>query len=368
MSEGARREPSGVERYFSKDYSEARQRFRAAAEARQAAIAPYDNPSRGPAGEALFTDAARLGPASARRVLILESGLHGVEGYAGSAIQLAALDRIDLPADGDVALLLVHAINPWGFASNRRFNEDNIDLNRHFIDWDNPGDLDNPGYRDIADIVIPADFSEEALAASDAKLEAYRLEKGEQALRSAIKLGQYSHPEGLYYGGLTPSWSARTVQRIAEEHLHAAEICGLIDVHTGLGPFGFGECLSGMAPDSAEGKRCSAWYGHVAHTRSPKTSYAGSAASILDGYKRAAPWPVWTPIGLEFGTRSEQVVRDAVRFDGWLHLNGGALNPRADAVKAMMLHAYSPDEPAWRQAVVKRGLEVVNLGLAGLSG
>ncbi|CAH1657915.1 MULTISPECIES: DUF2817 domain-containing protein [unclassified Chelatococcus] len=357
-----------MERYFSKDYSEARQRFLAGAEARPIAIATYENPARGPAGEALFTDVARIGPASARRVLVLESGLHGVEGYAGSAIQLAALESVELPADGDVALLLVHAINPWGFASNCRFNEDNIDLNRHFIDWDVPGNLDNPGYRDIADFLIPADFSAEALAASDAKLESYRQDKGEQALRSAIKLGQYSHPEGLYFGGMKPSWSARTVQRIAEEHLRAAEFCGLIDVHTGLGPFGFGECLSGMAPDSEEGQRCSAWYGHVAHTKSPKTDYAGSAASILDGYKRAAPWPVWTPIGLEFGTRSEQVVRDAVRFDGWLHLNGGASNPRASAVKAMMLHAYRPDEAEWRAAVVTRGQEVVGLGLAGISG
>ena len=123
-----------------------------------------------------------------------------------------------------------------------------------------------------------------------------------------------------------------------------------------------------MAPDSAEGARCSAWYGKVAHTKSPKTDYAGSAASILDGYKRAAPWPVWTPIGLEFGTRSEQVVRDAVRFDGWLHLNGGASNPHAEAVKALMLDAYNPHEAEWRQAVVARGLEVVNLGLAGISG
>lgn len=352
---------------FSSTYAEAKSRFLAAAHERNIPVRSYDHPLSGPSGEALSTDVACIGSSAASRILVLESSLHGVEGYPGSALQLACLEEIDLPHDDDVALLLVHAINPWGYAWNRRFNEDNIDLNRHFIDWDAPGTLDNPGYRDVADFIIPKDFSDEALAQSDAKLEDYRLEKGDQAFRSAIKLGQYSHPQGLYYGGLSPSWSARTVERIAGDFLRTAKVCGLIDVHTGLGPFGFGECLSGMAPDSEEGQRCSAWYGAVAHTKSPKTDYAGSAASILDGYKRAAPWPTWTPIGLEFGTRSEKEVRDAVRFDGWLHLNRTPSNPHADAVKARMLHAYYPAEQDWRDAVMTRGMEVVRLGLAGVS-
>jgi hypothetical protein len=353
--------------FFSSSYSEARQRFLASARAKSIPVTSYLHPQVGPANEVLATDVARIGPADASRVLILESGLHGVEGYPGSALQLSALEEVTASEDGDVALLLVHAINPWGYAWNRRFNEDNIDLNRHFIDWDAPGSLDNPGYRDVADFIIPQDFSADALAASDAKLETYRMERGELAFRSAIKLGQYSHPKGLYYGGLAPSWSARTVAQIANDHLKSAKICGLIDVHTGLGPFGFGECLSGMAPDSDEGKRCGDWYGTVAHTKSANTAYAGSAASILDGYKRAAPWPVWTPIGLEFGTRSEKIVRDAVRFDGWLHLNGGLAHPKAQQVKALMLHAYYPDEHEWRQAVLVRGMEVVRAGLSGIS-
>lgn len=353
--------------YFSSSYAEARQKFVARCQKAEIPVVSYENPSRGPAGEALFTDVARLGPANASRVLVLESGLHGVEGHPGSAIQLAAIDQLTPPSDGDVALLLVHAINPWGYAWNRRFNEDNIDLNRHFIDWAAPGNLENPGYVALADALIPAGLSPQDIAAADQKLEDYKIAHGVLAFRSAIKLGQYSHPDGLYYGGLSPSWSARTVERIANEHLRTAKYAGLIDVHTGLGPFGFGECLSGAAPDSDEGQRASAWYGAVAHTKSPKTDYAGSAASILDGYKRAAPWLVWTPIGLEFGTREEKVVRDAVRLDGWLHLNGGLDNPHADTVKALMLAAYYPSEPDWRSAVLSRGLDVVKHGLAGIA-
>jgi len=354
--------------FFSDSYADARQKFLAACEARGAPVISYPHPLRGAEGEALFTDVARIGPEHADRVLVVESALHGVEGYTGSAIQIAALASSNAPQPPEgVALLLVHAINPWGFSWNRRFNEDNIDLNRHFLNWENPGKLDNPGYDDLASALVPREITPEAMAEADAVMERYKETHGKEVFRTAIKRGQYKHPDGLFYGGLKPSWSALTVERIAKEHLSEATWAGLIDIHTGLGPFGVGECLSGEAPDSDEGRRASSWYGHVAHTKSPKTDYAGSEASILDGYKRAAPWLVWTPVGLEFGTREEKVVRDAVRMDGWLHLYGSPEHPLSGKVKKNMLYAYYPAEPEWRAAIVERGLEVVRLGLAGLA-
>src|SRR5690606_34484695 len=94
---------------FSNTYAEAKERFLAAARKRNIPIKSYPHPLTGPSGEALSTDVALIGPAHASRILILESSLHGVEGYPGSALQLGALEEIDLPTDGDVALLLVHA-------------------------------------------------------------------------------------------------------------------------------------------------------------------------------------------------------------------------------------------------------------------
>lgn len=354
---------------FAPSYVECRRKFLDSCSQAGAEHWAFAHPLPGPGGEALFTDVARLGPEGVARVLVVESGLHGAEGFAGSAIQSAVLrDGRFRELPGDTALLLVHAINPWGFAWNRRFNEDNIDLNRHFVDWDNPGDLSNPGYDEIADFVIPADLTDDGIAQSDARLDAYRQAHGEAAFSAAVKLGQYRHPRGLYYGGAGPSWSSRMVRAIADRFLAGARRAGLIDIHTGLGPFGFGECLSGEAPDSDEGRRASAWYGDVAHTKSASTAYAGSKASILDGYRRAAPHLEWTPVGLEFGTRPQAVVRDAVRYDGWLWLNGWRDNPEWARVKAAMSHAYNPSEPEWRAAVVARGVEVVARGVAGVSG
>ena len=86
----------------------------------------------GPLGEELAIDIAWLGAGRPRRVLLHSSGLHGVEGFAGSAIQLQLLDELPrLPEDG--AVLIAHVLNPYGMAWLRRVNEHNVDLNRNFL-------------------------------------------------------------------------------------------------------------------------------------------------------------------------------------------------------------------------------------------
>jgi hypothetical protein len=83
----------------------------------------------------LRTDVARIGPDAAARVLVLISGTHGVEGFCGSACRTAAVSLSlfdDLPSQ--TAVILIHAINPFGFAFLRRVTEANVDLNRNCVD------------------------------------------------------------------------------------------------------------------------------------------------------------------------------------------------------------------------------------------
>ena len=121
---------------FPNDYVDARERFRTLASRRGFALESYEHPAEnGPQGETLSCDVARLGPSDAERVILISSGAHGVEGFCGSGCQaeLLASGLLDgLP--GDTAVVLVHAVNPYGFAWLRRTNEDNIDLNRNFVD------------------------------------------------------------------------------------------------------------------------------------------------------------------------------------------------------------------------------------------
>lgn len=117
---------------FSPDYRLARQRFRDAARAAGFALEEHPIEQEGPRGEVLTIDVARKGPPRPRSVLAVSSGTHGVEGFFGSAVQLAWLESgAALPAED--AALLIHAVNPFGFAWVRRVNEDNVDLNRNFL-------------------------------------------------------------------------------------------------------------------------------------------------------------------------------------------------------------------------------------------
>jgi hypothetical protein len=356
----------GAARTFAESYAEAREKFLEACARRDERIVSYRNPHDGPNGEPLFADAAWIGPLDAEAVLVVQSATHGIEGYAGSAIQTHWLFGEANPPDG-VAILFVHALNPYGFAWTRRFNEDNVDLNRSFIDRSRGVYPENAGYAALADAIVPKGWTPEARKAADEKIAAYAGEHGERAMMLAFKLGQYDDPKGVYYGGRAPTWSGDVVQKICDEHLSNVRRAALIDIHTGLGPFGHGDCLTTCADTSDAGRRAVAWYGKVSCTKAGDSAYSGAATTIIEGYMAAAPRVDWTPIGLEFGTWEPNEVRDAVRADGWLHAYGGKDHPLAPRIKAALRNAFYPGDPLWRRMVLDRGVEIIAQGLAGLA-
>ena len=78
---------------------------------------------------------------------------------------------------------------------------------------------------------------------------AYAQKHGAFGLQGAISGGQYTHPDGIFFGGNAPTWSNRTIRAIAREELSRARRVGIIDFHTGLGPFGHGELICAVPPD-----------------------------------------------------------------------------------------------------------------------
>src|SRR5579864_9151271 len=248
--------------YFSASYREARRKFRDAATHAGAALGSHLNPKvTGPEGEELATDVARLGPNDAGRVLLTISGTHGAEGFCGSGAQVgsfaAGLGR-ELPAD--TALVAVHAINPYGFAWVRRVTEDNVDLNRNFVDHSGklPG---NAGYAELADAICPREWTPTALGAAQARLDVYREKHGAAALQAAITIGQYTHADGVFYGGAAETWSRQTIMAIVQQHARRARRLAIIDFHTGLGPWGYGEPIVIHRPGTLGLGRARQWYG-----------------------------------------------------------------------------------------------------------
>ncbi|MFN3523153.1 MAG: M14 family metallopeptidase [Phenylobacterium sp.] len=354
---------------FSADYSEARDKFVAAAQTAGARLERITNPNRGPRGEALSTDVAWVGPSDAEAVLVMISGTHGVEGFCGSGAQVDWLARGEaqrLP--GGVAVLLVHAVNPYGFAWLRRVTEENVDLNRNWIDFDAPPLPANPGYEALREAFGPAEWTEESRAATAKVIGAYLAEHGQKALAAAASSGQYGDPKGIYYGGAGPTWARRTQTAIYETYLGQASRIGVIDYHTGLGPWGFAEQIILESAGHPRYERAARWYGSALAS----VSDGNSASAELSGDGLAAAPELLshadvTGIAMEYGTVSPARVLYALRADNWLHAHGDPTGPDAAAIKAQIRDAFYGDRPDWKGMVAGQSLLVTRQALAGLA-
>jgi hypothetical protein len=371
MTESTARALPPDEALFSADYARARTTFLAAATAAGAQLASHvlpaaPCPGREPPGETLVTDVAWLGPRSAESVLMLVSGTHGIEGYAGSACQ-ASLLASGLPGSADTATLLVHALNPYGFANGRRVNEDNVDLNRNFVDHAAPPH--NLGYDGVHDALVPTDWTGTGRAAADQWLVAYIQANGARALQAAVTQGQYRHPDGLFYGGTAPAWSNTVLATIAGRYLTECRYLAYIDLHTGLGAFAVGEPIFRGGLDAGALQRARRWYGAALTVSQDGTSSStpiiGNTASMIASSLRRDQ--VLTAITLEFGTLSAGAVLTALRADNWLHLQDAPEIELARQIGQQIRDAFCPADPAWRTAVLARSREVADQALAGLA-
>lgn len=353
---------------FSADYAAARQAFLQAAHSAGARHAAYPHPLTGPNGEAVATDVAWLGPEDAEAVLVLLSATHGVEGFCGSAAQIDWLRHGRLPEG--VALLVAHALNPHGFAWLRRVNENGVDLNRNFIDFEAPLP-ENHGYDELADAIVPQALDSETLQAADARLREYADDYGQTAFEAALSGGQFTHADGLFYGGKAPTWSRRTTETIIEDYgLARRKRVAVLDFHTGLGPFGYGEPICDHLPGSVGLELARKWYGSSVTEPAIGTSSSVAKAGLSDyGWQRMLGDAV-VFIALEFGTYSFDNMIRVLRADHWLH-RPGAIDwqaEQAEAIKADIRRHFYPATSDWQQAVLFRTRQCISQALSGMAG
>ena len=354
---------------FSRDYAEARARFLAACAAVGVAAKTYENPRRGPGGEALAMDAAWFGARDAERVLVTSSATHGIEGFCGSALQLDWITRRGRERlAGDLAVLHLHALNPHGFAWLRRVNEDGVDLNRNFVDFARPPPV-NPGYDALHAALLPESAAPDALARADAAIAAYGARHGQRALEMAVSSGQYTQPVGLFYGGEAPTWSRRTVEAVlADFGLTRRRVVAVVDIHTGLGPFGYGELICDHPAGSPETLRGRRWYGESMTEPALGTSTSVAKFGLLDYGWQQALGPAVTFVTLEYGTYPVEDMFRQLRADHILHRHGAPewRAPATQAVKATLKRHFFPDTAEWRAMVLARGREVLQQAETGL--
>lgn len=353
---------------FSADYAQARTKFLDAAADAGAAVERMLHPEHGPADEVLSTDVAWLGPRSAERVLVLISGTHGVEGFCGSGAQIDWLRRGEggsLPEN--TAVLLIHAINPHGFAWVRRVTEDNVDLNRNWFDFDTRAMPPNPEYLAVRDGICLREYTPQAVAAADAALADYAARHGRAAMVAAITTGQHIDPQGLFFAGTQATWSRRTQTAIFREYLGEAAKVAIIDYHTGLGPWGYAERIVTLPPAHAAFARARAWYGAAVTSSCDGSSSVaaidgdgiGAAHALLSGAEI-------TGIAFECGVKTPEETLDALRADLWLYQHGDPRSPQGDEIRMQLRDVFYADCDYWKGMVAAQSLLLCRQALAGL--
>lgn len=247
-----------MEKYFSNSYQDARNLFiqscgtLASAEMMSFPVIEKDN---------LFIDAA-IFRGSNDSFVVHVSGTHGPEGYAGSAIQSAICTELSekkLYSSNDSTslptIVLVHSLNPYGFSTSRRVNEDNVDLNRNFLTEEGfkevmQRDPNLAGYVDLDHLINAKQMPTSNIMLNDiwGYLNTFWIvfKYGIHQAKKAFVAGNYHKPTGVGYGGQSLTKSAQILIDLANQ-LNiptAAKHVALIDVHTGLGPYAVDTLLS----------------------------------------------------------------------------------------------------------------------------
>lgn len=351
-------------------YDECRARFRHALTALGMSWRSLPVAARGPDGQSLSLDAARFGTDHARRVLLVMSGTHGVEGFIGSDLQCAFVDRLaarSLPSD--VAVVLVHAVNPWGMAWWRRQNEANVDLNRNWRRDQNPP-IHNEPYDEIHALACPdtpdLPSVDDLLVAAAAIVD----ERGLSWVRDAITAGQYRHPDGLHFGGDRTQDATRALEQFLTTELAGVERLLTVDLHTGHGPWGEAVALSDAPPGSAQDRflRIALPDATVeATTGNPDATTGVKSGQIANGLRDLVSDATCFSTSLEIGTASAEEQLVATYQEQWVHRRGDRANPEHAAAIWAYRCCFTPDDPAWERRARDLGAVQLDTALAAVS-
>lgn len=340
--------------HFSPDFITARQRFRAGVSAARGNLEHISLGASNQQGKSLGIDVAWFGNQRPLRALIHVCGIHGVEGFAGSAVQLALLDN--LPAfPADAALILVHVFNPYGMMHLRRANENNVDLNRNFF-------FGIDGWSGVAhDYAALNDFLNPSRPPSRVDFFALRLllaelGLGTGAIRQAVAGGQYHFPKGVFYGGSSLEEGPRQYGDWLASHLGQVRELFVIDVHTGLGAYG---CQSLFLRSDADAQGLAKSLGLPLTTGALEAvvmgyNHAGGHSSI---YPQLLPETTALCITQEFGTYNGWRLLRALRAENQHHHFGdGRLDHWS---KRKLKQMFCPEDRQWRRRVVAQGCDLV---------
>ncbi len=305
-------------------------------------------------------------------LVIVSSGIHGVEGYVGSALQAMLMKEFmnDEMLD-DTGFLFIHGMNPYGFKYTRRTTENNVDLNRNSSKRPELYQTKNTGYPAVTDLINPEGKVKTRTAGNIFfHLRAIRkiISASMPVLRQAVLQGQYEYPKGLYYGGSKPEPQIVSVSSFIVKYSAGYPLVMNVDLHTGYGENGTAHLFTNpvqnpevwaMMKKVFEGYKID--WGDTAGFYTVTGDFTGYLAKIIKAK--------YLPMAIEYGTLDSQATfgsinslhRTLLENQGFNY--GYASDADRERVNKMFREMYYPSSPAWRTKVIGDTREIMKSAL-----
>lgn len=303
-------------------------------------------------------------------LLILSSGVHGVEGYVGHAAQQLFLENyLSDEFLENTGVLLIHAVNPYGFKYTRRVTENNVDMNRNSPSTPDLYETKNEGYSQVYDLINP-----------QKKVKVRSLENrfffvkaineirkaSLPVLRQAVLQGQYTYPEGLYFGGQSPEPQIDLLKPVISEISFPYEKIMMLDLHTGYGERGKLHLFPNPMNDEKRKKLESMFDGFEIDWGDSDDFYTvtGDFAGFVGSLN---PEKEFYPMVFEYGTLNSQTTMGSLKsihimiLENQGHQHGFASTMDSIRVKADILEMYYPESESWRNYSMQQTRDVFDV-------
>ncbi len=312
-----------------------------------------------PQDAALVTDVTWIrNTKKAANLIMIISGLHGIEGFTGSAVQVNILKNIKSNTTSDY--LFIHALNPYGFKNFRRTDRDNIDLNRNFAANEVYASV-NQEYSNINSFLNPDKpaklnlFSRPLFIFSALKL---ILDTSIESLRRSILLGQYNHPKGIYFGGSKPAYQKVIIDQLHGEILIKYAKVFVIDLHTGYGERNKLHILA-KSKNQPTAPLLDEMFSHSPIDYGDQKSFYKVNGDLLNYLgSKSDPGNLIFGVVFEFGTLNSQQtlgsiesLRRMVLENQKHHFKAAAGS--ANKIDSLFLDLFYPSDLLWRQQALK---------------
>ena len=300
-------------------------------------------------------------------LIILTTGVHGMEGYIGSVMLDVFFDEIYPTLNTDnTGILVVANINPYGMKYMRRYNENNVDLNRNFIeDWENFDLSSNKEYPKVESFLQPvgamgnAFWHEVSFYLSLAK---EALTTGADTISDALLTGQYEYAEGVYYGGNGDEKSTSYLKGVFADCIDGSyENLIHIDIHSGYGPR-YNMVIFNSVQDPTTEAEAKEMFGYDYIIATDSEDFYVTFGDTTDYFYRLArskdsDKELYSTC-FEFGTIGDSFIDSILSLKFTVDENRQHWYPTSDPITAEMVkqnyyELFYPTETQWREKTVQ---------------